>query len=158
MLLDATNETRATGVTEFYFGGENQYGWVENRTTPLNENILNAFPNLERLAMFEVTGVERYHFVKGAFERPHMVWALCVGFPRVMGDFVGLPQSYRKFILERKEGGITGRPISDDEELAYRYDLLGWSPIDSFPKFYYVQKIIKSGGILGHSTPNPNEL
>jgi len=159
-------------IKEFYFGSENQYGWIPNRVTSLNESFVNSFgqifPNVEKVGLFDLTNGERYIFLESVLKTPTIAWLGLENFLRgtngsldtAMGmeayefvegqlDELGLEKDASDIVIEYSWFGIRiGRIMSHFEKLQLRYTLLCWFTFDSWPKYVYVQKIIEGGGIL----------
>lgn len=172
MFLNVSDDFVMPSVKQFHFGSENQYGWYRDDSTmvtDLSENIIQnfskVFPVVETVGIFDLELPQRYIYL-GNVINSTATFIVCERFPRnessvltgtsrQVEEFlvdIGLPTEEKNFLLQRGSNNIfTGRSLTRDEHLMYRFKFLGWDTIDLFPKFYYVQGIIEKGGILGRT-------
>jgi hypothetical protein len=161
-------------VKEFYFGSENQYSWLPNRVTTLNntlyDNFARIFPNIERVGLFDLEDENRYELLSNVMNIKSVKWLLVENFARISRknetvEMKNLPDSVKSvedeltrlglnkyqgdFLIQIVSGGVkTIKETTKLEKLWYRYNYLGWRPIDSWPKYTYVQKLIDNGELL----------
>ncbi len=160
-------------VKEFYFGSENQYGWLSVKDTELDDVLLRnfptVFPNVERVGIFELR-FGRYTFLKNILKSSAHFIAV-QGFRRAAaaGNDTGIvveedeaevelllkgfeiPDTSSFFVIERAGlgRGWTGRSMDGEEQITLRYKMLGWDGIDSWAKYVHVRQLIDSGFELG---------
>lgn len=172
MFLNTSDDLVMPSVKQFHFGSENQYGWYPDdgqMVTDLSDNIIRnfskVFPVIETVGIFDLELPERYIYLGNVlnstakfivcerFDRNDS--SVLTGISRQVEEFLmeaGVPMQEKNFLLQRGTNNeFTGRSLTRDEHLLYRYKFLGWDTIDLFPKFYYVQGIIEKGGILGRT-------
>lgn len=172
MFLNVSDELVMPSVKQFHFGSENQYGWYPDdgqMVTDLSDNIIynfsKVFPAVETVGIFDLELPERYIYL-GNVLNSTVTFIVCekfdrndssvlTGVSRQVEEFlvdVGVPLEEKNFLLQKGTNDkFTGRSLTRDEHLMYRYKFLGWDTVDMFPKFYYVQGIIEKGGILGRT-------
>ncbi|KAJ6640572.1 Zinc finger protein [Pseudolycoriella hygida] len=172
MFLNVADDLVMPSVKQFHFGSENQYGWFPDdgqMVTDLSDNIIynfsRVFPIVETVGIFDLQLPERYAYL-GNVLNSTATFIVCERFNRNDSSVltglskqveellieVGVPKNEVNFLLQRRtDNTFTGRSLTRDEHLMYRYKFLGWDTIDLFPKFYYVQGIIENGGILGRT-------
>lgn len=172
MFLNVTDDLVMPSVKQFHFGSENQYGWYPDdaqMVTDLSDNIIQnfskVFPVVETVGIFDLELPERYVYL-GNVLNSTATFIVCErfirndssvldGISRQVEEFlvnVGVPMEEKNFLLQKgSDNRFTGRSLTRDEHLMYRYKFLGWDTIDLFGKFYYVQGIIENGGILGRT-------
>jgi len=163
---------RLPSVREFYFGAENQYSWLPSRMTTLNDtfyaNFHQLFPSVERVGLFDLKNERRYEFLSSVLKSSSVQWILVENFARIGNTndtnllpsdssvtFVedeltraGVSKTEEDFILTGKATNIVAITLAKIKKLWFRYKYLGWSPIDSWPKYLYVQRIIETGELL----------
>lgn len=172
MFLNVSDDLVFPLVKQFHFGSENQYGWypddgqmVTDLSDMIIQNFSKVFPVVETVGIFDLELPERYIYL-GNVLNSTATFIVCerfdrndssvlTGVSRQVEQFlvdVGVPKVEKNFLLQRGANSkFSGRSLTRDEHLMYRYKFLGWDTIDLFPKFYYVQGIIENGGILGRT-------
>lgn len=172
MFLNVSDDLVMPSVKEFHFGSENQYGWYRDDSTmvtDLSDNIIynfsKVFPAVETVGIFDLELPQRYTYLGNVInstarlivcERfPRNDSTVLTGIDRQVEEFLieaEVPVEEKNFLLQRgTDNKFSGRSLTRDEHLMYRFKFLGWDTIDSFSKFYYVQGIIEKGGILGRT-------
>lgn len=172
MFLNVSDDLVMPSVKQFHFGSENQYGWYPDdaqMVTDLSDNIIQnfskVFPVVETVGIFDLELPERYIYLGNVLKSTANLIvcerfirndsSVLIGISKQVEEFlvaVGVPMNEKNFLLQRGTNNeFTGRSLTRDEHLMYRYRFLGWDTIDLYPKFYYVQGIIENGGILGRT-------
>jgi len=131
-------------------------------------NFTQLFSSVERAGLFDLSDEFRYVFLENVMNSPSVNWLLVIKFHRMSSvnqtEDTSLPTSARNvedeltrlgildtetdFLLTTTNGVRSLLPMDKKMKLWLRYTLLGWCPVDLWPKFSNAQKSVEVGKLL----------